>query len=555
MTSPPRPPRTRARTAPTRREFLWQVVAAASASACGGGSGAGEGTDGDSSSSTSTGSSTEAEPTTSTTSAPTTGTTGEPGPELPGPPFTLGVASGDPLADRVILWTRLAPDPLAGGGMPEAAFVVAWELATDEAFADVVASGEAIAEPAFAHAVHVDATGLSSDSWYFYRFRVGEHTSAVGRTRTLPAPDSAPERLRLASASCQRFTTGYYTAYAHLAAEDLDLVLFLGDYIYENGDKGPVRDHVGDECRTLLDYRNRYAQYRGDLNLQAAHHRFPWAVIWDDHEVDNNYVADISSVDDPEFMARRTAAYQAFYEHMPIRVAPPAADGSLAIYRNFSWGDLAEVFLLDTRQYRTDQLCLDEPGEDCGELETEDGDMLGPEQEAWLTEGLAASPAIWKLVAQQIVFSKVDFSGLLINWDQWDGYPKARQRMLDFLAGEQLANVVILAGDLHVGGMADVNAVAGDSNTPVVAVEIVTTSITSSSETDIPPETIEQLVGTIPQIKHFNAHSRGYVSIDVTRDALSARFMIVDTIESETATVDAEAELTVLSGVPGVQLP
>lgn len=529
------------------------MVAAASASACGGSSGGGEGTDGDSPGSTSTGSSTEAEPT--TTSVPTTGTTGEPMPELPGPPFTLGVASGDPLADRVILWTRLAPDPLAGGGMPEAAFAVAWELASDEAFADVVASGEAIAEPAFAHAVHVDATGLLPDSWYFYRFRVGEHTSAVGRTRTLPALDSAPERLRLASASCQRFTTGYYTAYAHLAAEDLDLVLFLGDYIYENGDKGPVRDHVGEECRTLLDYRNRYAQYRGDANLQAAHHRFPWAVIWDDHEVDNNYVADISSVDDPEFLARRTAAYQAFYEHMPIRVAPPAADGSLAIYRNFSWGDLAEVFLLDTRQYRTDQLCLDEPGEDCGELATEDGDMLGPEQEAWLTEGLAASPAIWKLVAQQIVFSKVDFSGLLINWDQWDGYPKARQRMLDFLAGEQLANVVILAGDLHVGGMADVNAVAGDSNTPVVAVEIVTTSITSSSETDIPPETIEQLVGTIPQIKHFNAHSRGYVSIELTREALSARFMIVDTIESETATVDVEAELTVLAGVPGVQLP
>ncbi|MBZ5709487.1 alkaline phosphatase D family protein [Nannocystis pusilla] len=552
MTSPPRPPRTRARTAPTRREFLWQVVAAASASACGGGSGGGEGTEGDSpGSGTSTGSSTGGEP---TTTAPTT-TTGEPAPELPGPPFTLGVASGDPLADRVILWTRLAPDPIGGGGMPEAAFAVAWEVASDEAFTDVVAGGEAIAEPAFAHAVHVDATGLAPDRWYFYRFRVGEHTSAVGRTRTLPAPDSAPERLRLASASCQRFTTGYYTAYAHLAAEDLDLVLFLGDYIYENGDKGPVRDHVGEECRTLLDYRNRYAQYRGDPNLQAAHHRFPWAVIWDDHEVDNNYVADISSVDDPKFMARRTAAYQAFYEHMPIRVAPPAADGSLAIYRSFAWGDLAEVFLLDTRQYRTDQLCLDEPGEDCGELATEDGDMLGPEQEAWLTEGLAASPAIWKLVAQQIVFSKVDFSGLLINWDQWDGYPKARQRMLDFLAGEQLANVVILAGDLHVGGMADVNAVAGDTNTPVVAVEIVTTSITSSSETDIPPETIEQLVGTIPQIKHFNAHSRGYVSLDLTREALSARFMIVDTIESETASVDAEAELTVLAGVPGVQMP
>ncbi|MFY0537898.1 alkaline phosphatase D family protein [Nannocystis pusilla] len=421
----------------------------------------------------------------------------------------------------MILWTRLAPDPLAGGDARDRDRGRV-EVATDEAFTDVVASGEALAEPAFAHSVHVDATGLAADSWYFYRFHAGDFTSPVGRTRTLPAPDSAPERLRLASASCQRFTTGYYTAYAHVAAEELDLVLFLGDYIYENGDSGPVRSHMSEECRTLLDYRNRYALYRGDAQLQAAHHRFPWAVIWDDHEVDNNYVADISAVDDPD----------SWPAGQP-RTRPSTSTCRSASRRRrrrgwrstaFSWGDLAEVFLLDTRQYRTDQLCMDEPGEDCGELETEDGDMLGPEQEAWLTDGLSASPAIWKLIAQQIVFSKVDFSGLLINWDQWDGYPKARQRMLDFIAGEQLANVVILAGDLHVGGMADLNAVAGDTNTPVVAVEIVTTSITSSSETDVPPETIEQLVGTIPQIKYFNAHSRGYVTVELSRTELRARF-------------------------------
>lgn len=528
------------------------VAAAAAASACGGVSAGTEGADSDSSSSTGDGTSTGASTTAPTTTL--TPTTGEPQPELPGPPFTLGVASGDPLADRVILWTRLAPDPLAGGGMPEAPFVVAWEVSGDEAFAELVTSGEAIAEPTFAHALHVDATGLQPDSWYFFRFRIGEHVSPVGRARTLPATGSAPERLRLASASCQRFTTGYYTAYAHMAAEDLDLVVFLGDYIYENGDTGPVRSHMSEECRTLVDYRNRYALYRGDAQLQRAHARCPWAVIWDDHEVDNNYVADISAVDDPEFLARRTAAYQAFYEHMPIRVAPPEG-GALAIYRGFAWGDLAELFLLDTRQYRTDQLCMDDPGEDCGDLADEDGQMLGPEQEQWLTAGLEASPAIWKIIAQQVVFSKVDFSGLLINWDQWDGYPKARQRMLDFFAAEQLENVVILAGDLHVGGMAELNAVAGDSNTPVVAVEVVTTSITSSSETDIPPETIEELVGTIPQIKYFNAHSRGYVSLDVTRTELRARFMIVDTIEAEAATITAEAELSVLAGVAGIQVP
>lgn len=471
---------------------------------------------------------------------------------LSGPPFTLGVASGDPLPDRVILWTRLAPDPLAGGGMPEAPVAVMWEVATDEAFAAVVASGEAIAEPSFAHALHVDATGLEPDHWYFYRFHVGGYTSPVGRTRTLPAPDSAPERLRLASASCQKFTTGYFTPYVHMAAEELDLVVFLGDYIYENGDTGPVRSHASEECRTLVDYRNRYALYRGDGVLQAAHARCPWAVIWDDHEVDNNYVADIAAGDDPEFLARRTAAYQAFYEHMPIRVAPPE-DGALTLYRGLQWGDLADIFLLDTRQYRSDQLCLDEPGQDCGELASEEGEVLGPEQELWLTEGLVRSTAIWRLVAQQVVFSKVDFSGLLINWDQWDGYPKARQRMLDFLADAQLQNVVILAGDLHVGGIGELNAVAGDSNTPVVAVEIVTTSITSSSEASVPPETIEELVGTIPQIKYFNATSRGYVAVEITRSELRARFMFVDTITAETAAISMAAEAVLLAGVAGVQ--
>lgn len=517
------------------------MVALAAASACSpGGTGENGGPGGLGGSSGETG-----EP---TTGEPTTGSTGEPPVELPGPPFLLGVASGDPLPDRVILWTRLAP----AGGMPDAPVRVRWEVAHDDSFKEIVTSGEAIAEPAFAHSLHVDATGLQPDSWYFYRFTVGEHTSVVGRTRTLPAGDAAPERLRFASASCQRFTQGYYTAYAHMAEEDLDLVIFLGDYIYENGDTGPVRSHGGEECFTLAQYRDRYALYRSDAVLRRTHERFPWLVIWDDHEVDNNYADEVSSVGDAEFMARRIAAYQAFYEHMPVRVAPPE-DGDMQLYRSFRWGDLADLFLLDTRQYRSDQLCMDEPGSDCGELATDQGTLLGETQEQWLKDGLTSSPAIWKLIGQQIVFSKVDFGGLFINWDQWDGYPTARQRLLDFFAAQQLQNVVILAGDLHVGGMAELNAVAGDINTPVVAVEIVTTSISSGSETGIPPETIEELVGNVPQIRYFNGHSRGYVSVEVSRSQLVAHFKVVETVEAETSPVMVEASLTVLAGVAGVQ--
>jgi alkaline phosphatase D len=514
------------------------VVALAAASACSPGGTGSVGSDGSTGGSTSGGTSDE----------PTAGGSSGGPPELPGPPFLLGVASGDPLPDRVILWTRLAPE----GGMPDAPVTVAWEVARDESFKEIVVAGEAIAESTFAHSLHVDATGLAPDSWYFYRFTVGEHVSPVGRARTLPAGDGAPERLRFATASCQRFTQGYYTAYKHMAEEDLDLVIFLGDYIYENGDEGPVRSHGGEECFTLAQYRDRYALYRSDEVLRTVHARFPWLVIWDDHEVDNNYADDVSSVGDADFMQRRIAGYQAFYEHMPVRVEPPQA-GDMQLYRSFRWGDLADLFMLDTRQYRTDQLCMDDVGDDCGELETEQGTLLGETQEKWLKDGLVASTAIWRLIGQQIVFSKVDFGGLFVNWDQWDGYPSARQRLLDFFASEQLQNVVIMAGDLHVGGMAELNAVAGDSNAPIVAVEIVTTSITSGSETGIPPETIEELVGNVPQIRYFNGHSRGYVSVEVTRTELVARFKVVDTVEAETATITIEAELKVLAGTPGIQ--
>jgi alkaline phosphatase D len=477
--------------------------------------------------------------------------TGEPQPELPGDPFTLGIASGDPLPGSVILWTRLAPEPLAvGGGMPAETFVVDWEVASDEAFADIVATGSAEADPALAHSVHADATGLGPDRWYWYRFKVGSYTSPAGRTRTTPAADAQPETLRFASACCQSYTDGYPTAYVHMAKEDLDLVVFLGDYIYEDAATGPVRSHGGPEAADLDGYRARYALYKRQPELQAMHLRCPWVYLWDDHEVDDNYVGDQQKAGDADFLARRAAAYQAFYEHMPLRLAPPTG-ADYKIYGTLQWGDLATFWLLDTRQYRDDQNCGDIAGPGCTDWAKYEGTVLGDDQEAWLQDGLRDSATIWRVLANQIVFSSVSFGGAFVNFDQWDGYPIARQRLLDFIAAEGIENVVIVSGDLHVGGVGDIGALADDEDSPVIAAEIVTTSLSSASIADA--EAVGGLVGGLKRIRHFNAVSRGYVANEVTREQWTIRCFVVDSVTTPTSAGSVEAELHIDAGVPGLR--
>ncbi len=509
----------------TRRQFLIQVLAA-TAAACNGGGGDSE----------------------------SEGSTGGSGPELPGEPFTLGVASGDPLADSVILWTRLAPAPDEdNGGMPDAVYPVAWEVASDEQFTDIVASGTADAEPAFAHSVHVDVQGLEPDTWYWYRFTIGDFTSPKGRTRTTPAADAAPAGLRYATANCQSYADGYYTPYRHLVKEDIDLVVFLGDYIYEDGATGPVRSH-GAVATTLAEYRRRYAQYHTDDDLKAALARCPWVTIWDDHEVEDNYAGDISKGNDPTdaFRSRRAAAYQAFYEHLPLRLPPPGG-ADYKIYRALRWGDLAEFWLLDTRQYRSDQNCNDVPAPGCAGWADYEGTLLGDEQEAWLTDGMAASPALWKIIAQQVVFSFVNFGGVFVNFDQWDGYSKARQRLLDFIASEALENVVVLSGDLHIGGLGDLTAIASDEDSPVVAAEIVTTSISSAASEDA--VTAEPLVQNLKLIHYFNAGQRGYVTHTLSRDEYVVRLFMVDTVAEPDSDGAVAITMTIDAGMPGFRKP
>ncbi|MBS1831895.1 MAG: alkaline phosphatase D family protein, partial [Acidobacteria bacterium] len=294
-------------------------------------------------------------------------------------PFALGVCSGDPLPGAVVIWTRLTPGP--DDAWARERVNVDWEVAADDKFAKVVKKGSTFATPEMGHSVHVDVTGLKPDSWYFYRFRAGGEATKTGRTKTAPAPNAQNAKLNFAFASCQHYETGYYTAYQHMIKEDLDLIVHLGDYIYEGkGTDGRVRKHTGLEINSLSDYRNRHALYKSDPHLQEAHRLFPWIVTWDDHEVDNNYAGDIpeDAQTRQDFLERRANAYKAYYEFMPLRRTSLPVGSALELYREFAYGNLARFAVLDTRQYRTDQPCGDGTKEACPAVFDKDATLLGP---------------------------------------------------------------------------------------------------------------------------------------------------------------------------------
>jgi len=469
---------------------------------------------------------------------------------VPADPFTLGVGSGDPLPTAVVLWTRLAPDPLNGGGMPPGDVAVDWVVATDDAFATVVASGTATAPEAFAHSVHVDVTGLEPATTYWYRFTTGGYDSPAGRTRTAPATDAAVDRLRFGFVSCQNYAAGYYTAHANLAAEDLDVCFHLGDYIYEGAGAG-VRTVPGGEATTLAGYRDRYALYRSDPNLQAVHHRFPWVVTWDDHEVDNNYAGDTSEagVSGPAFLTRRAEAYQAWWEHQAVRMpAPVGAD--LQIYRSFRWGDLASFFVLDTRQYRSDQACGDGLGELCADALVPGRTMLGSAQESWLEGATASSEARWNVLAQQVVMAYTPLVGQ-VNLDQWDGYPDARRRMLEILGRPGVANPLVLTGDIHASGAGKLLADwENPESSPVVGHELVGTSISSTFPSGL-DTVFNQITSGLPWAAYANATQRGYVTVELTSAEAVANWRVVDTVAEPTSAVRTDFTWTIPADDPG----
>ncbi len=522
-----------------RRRFLAGAAAAAAALAVGCSSDGGGGPDADGAS---------GEPRSTTTAAPP-----EPRsqPELAGDPFTLGVASGDPLADAVILWTRLAPDPLAtdgAGGMPDAEADVIWEVATDAAFTAVVASGVATTTPAHGHTAHVDATGLEPATGYHYRFRYADWTSAVGRTRTLA--DGSPDRFGLAVVNCQMFESGHYGAYANLLDEDIDLVLHLGDYIYEYaGGDGERSTEPKRVLTTLADYRLRYASYRGDAQLQAAHARFPFVLTWDDHEVANNYMGDLlpePGADPAEGRARKEAAYQAWWEHLPVRVPPPDGD-DLVVHQDFAVGDLVRVHVLDERQDAALPPCRDtaQAGTDYGDCDAragEDRTRLGEAQEAWLAESLGQGGVTWNLLGNPVVLAGIDAGAesAAFYLDTWDGFPQARQRLIGQLA--EVDNPVVLTGDYHAGMVLDVTATPFEAGSAVVAPEFMAPPISSV----LFPQDVSARTPHLRQ--QLNDH--GYLVVVVEPEQLTATFRVVDDVADPATAMTTAATWVVDAGDP-----
>lgn len=477
-------------------------------------------------------------------------------------PFALGVASGYPRPDGMVLWTRLAPHPLHGGGMPPAPVGVAWEIAADEGFRIIVAKGRYIATPQYAHSVHVEATGLEPGRWYWYRFHAGGATSPTGRTRTAPARGGAPERMRLAVASCQHYEHGYFAAYRHMAAEDLDLVLHLGDYIYESSwGRQRVRHHEAEPPITLAEYRNRHALYKTDRDLRAAHAAFPWITTWDDHEVQNDYAGDHSQDRVPPglFRKRRVAAYQAYYEHMPLPATARPQGSEMRIYASSRFGALARFFVLDGRQYRTPQACPP-PGrggstvvEACSARLDPDRTLLGARQERWLSEQLANPDTRWNLIAQQTLMAQVDRmpgDGQAFWTDGWDGYPVARTRLLSHIRDKRVPNPVVLGGDLHTAIAADLRVDFDNPHTPVVATEFVTTSITSYGHARA---RTEAWMAENPHIKYADPTRRGYTAVELSMRRCVAHMRTLDDAHDPHSRIRTLASFAVDDGHPGVQ--
>ncbi len=480
---------------------------------------------------------------------------------IPDYPFTLGVASGEPRPDGVVLWTRLAPEPLTGGGMPDRTFPVRWEVAHDERFRRIVRRGEADARTRLAHSVHVELEGLEPGREYFYRFRAGGETSAVGRTKT--APRRNVRALRFAFASCQQYEHGYYTAYGHLAREELDLVVHLGDYIYEYGPHeyvapgGNVRHHSGPEIVTLEDYRNRHAQYRTDTDLQAAHSAFPWLVTFDDHEVENNWADEVPENDQPRepFLFRRAAAFQAYYEHMPLRRSARPHGVDIRMYRRAAFGDLATFNLLDTRQYRSDQACGDGTDIGCDERLDPARTITGSEQERWLLKGLGSSRATWNVLAQQVFMAQRDFEpgpAQRFSMDAWDGYAASRDRLLSFIATRRVANPIVLTGDVHNNWAADLKANFDNPDSRALGAEFVGTSITSGGDGSDTTASGDTTLAQNPHIKFFNGQ-RGYVRCHLDREAWKSDYRIVPFVRRPGAPVATRASFVVEAGSPGLQ--
>ncbi|MDW5327434.1 alkaline phosphatase D family protein [Plantactinospora sp. KLBMP9567] len=473
-------------------------------------------------------------------------------------PFKLGVASGEPAPDSVVLWTRLAPSPLNAdgqGGMANADVTVEWQVSTDERFGSLVAAGSVAARYADAHSVHVVAGGLAPDADYFYRFRAQGHISPVGRTRTAPAAGSFGRDLVMTFASCAHYESGYYTAYRRMAEDNPGLVLHLGDYLYEDATTtGSVREHAGAEIVSLADYRRRYAQYKSDPDLQAAHAAAPWLLVPDDHEVENNYAGTVRENNTPaltaaQWTARRTAAYRAYYENLPLRPSSAPSGNSIALYRRIRWGRLATFHMLDTRQYRDDQVCGD-GRKVCADADLPGRTLTGAAQEAWLLDGLGQHLGTWDIMGQQVFFARqLDAAGAA-NMDSWDGYRASRSRIQQGWTQRGVRNPLVLTGDVHQAWANNLKADYANPGSATIGTELVCTSISSggngSADTAIPNGSVN------PHIRFFS-NRRGYVRTAIGRTQIRADFRAVTSVTEHGAPVSTAGSFVIADGRPGLQ--
>ncbi|MFW7267124.1 alkaline phosphatase D family protein [Gluconacetobacter sp. Hr-1-5] len=491
-------------------------------------------------------------------------------PHFESTPFTLGIASGDPSVDGFVIWTRLAPSPLDEmGGMPSRPVLVDWDVSEDETMRAPVLSGQALAHPELAHSVHVELAGLQPDRPYWYRFRIAGFETVVGRGRTLPLPGAAVARVRFAAAGCQHFENGFYTAWRAIAGEPIDFVYHYGDYIYESGDSGDgphkingrmavlPRRHAGPEIYSLDEYRRRYAQYKTDADLQAAHAACPWFVVFDDHEVDNNWAGNTDQDGTPSdvFLTRRAVAMQAYYEHMPLRRASMPVGSAMRIYRSAQFGDLMNAFFLDTRQFRSDQVYGDRDVPQGPDVWSADRTMMGDTQEEWLFTGLARSGTRWNLLAHQVMLMNLAHrtspsSELIYSMDQWSGYLHSRRKLLQFIEAHCPGNVVNVTGDAHRHFAGDI--VHDPDHRKPLSVEFLATSITSGFDGWGDQDGFSRSVrAENPHLK-ATIDRRGYVVCDVGRDVWRGDLKILDTVTQHDGRVSTYASFVTERGNPGL---
>ena len=475
-------------------------------------------------------------------------------------PFTLGVASGMPRPDSVVLWTRLAPQPHApGGGLPPLPLNLRWELADDERFTTRLRTGTLLVHPERAHSAHVRVDKLPAGAQFFYRFMTGDAVSPIGRTRTAPAADADVASLRIALASCQHYEQGAFVAHREIAARDLDFVLFVGDYLYESTNpRYRLRAHEGPPPVTLAQYRARHATYKLDADLRAAHAAHPWVVTWDDHEVENDYASEHSALELPpaEFLQRRAAAYQAYFEHMPVAPSMAPQGPAMRIHDRYTWGRLAELWTLDSRQYRDPQACGSGTGgavvSPCEALADPSRSVLGTAQERWLAQGLAGSTRRWKLLGlgSQLSPSSVRAARLQrLYTDGWDGYPPARERLLRAIAQAPGGNVLSLGGDVHRHVAAQLRVRSNDERSPIVGSEFVSSSITSRGLS----EAMTALVrASNPDLLHARSDERGYALIELNSRSATCDFRATPFPADTRARLATQATFAVEAGVAGV---